>query len=168
MCWSILFFTLLESADDEATAAIRREEKAAEKKLEEPAGEKKNEGGMLALEHAADDERKKSSRKELKEKAFADLCKTNADWVRQALSDAVAFAANKTPREQEVVDRVLYRKSASHTLGVNDISSAFAANVWPSLKNRGWKAEQITEGDALGQTRYIYEGKKVSRFGFEL
>lgn len=165
MCWAMALTALLETAEDDAVQARKREERASEKKLEVSANA---DGGTLAVDRSTEIRDKDLPVEELRRRTFSKLWKANAVWAEKALRDAVSYAKQNAPRDQDAIDKALRKRNESTFLETNDISSIFAANVWPSLKSRGWKAMISADGSAAGQTRYSFKNEEVSFCCYQL
>jgi len=169
MCWTLVLTTLLDTAAGDGEKQMNRELRAAEKVREKAAEAfEPADGGVLA-NGLPSPEKPKSSIEELKQIAFMKLRLDTASWMEAVIVDAVMYAKEHSPRDKEMLDRVLRKSNDSpQRLNQNDIATMFATSVWPSLKNRGWKAEVISEGASIGKTRYSYDGKDVSGVVFVL
>ena len=165
MCWTIVLTTLLETVEEDSEATMKREAKAAEKLRDEKAESSKTEdGGVLAADRSSfeptvldvENSKRKSFKKHLREAS---------NFLQHVLSDAVTFASDHTPREKSLLDKILHKTTKSSQLSQQSSgTSMFATSVWPSLKSRGWTAEVMADGNAVGKTRYIYKGKEVSTY----
>ena len=155
----------MDSAADDGEKARNRELRAAQKDREKVAeATKPADGGILAASlPSKDPEKPRSTIEELKRIAFEKIRAESSSWMKGVISDAVDFAKENSPREKEVLDRILRKSSdTSAPPKPSNTAAMFATSVWPSLKNRGWKAEVIAEGSSAGKTRYSYDGKDVS------
>jgi hypothetical protein len=165
MSWTTVFTTIVEAAADEVENARKREERAAKKLREESLEKEKGQGGILAVDLSREDATPvKVNAEEEKEKAFVRIWKTVSCWCTRALDDAVEFAKEHEPRDKETIERLLEESKESQPLSSDAVSSKFARSVWPSLKSRGWSAVITDEGDAAGETRYLYKGQEVRIF----
>ena len=153
----------METAALDADRAMNREVKAAEKDREKAAeAAQPADGGVLAVTPSSD-KVATTPIEERKQKAFEKLRTETSDWMKGVFSDAIDYAKENSPREKELIDRVVHKIETSQPLKQTEIASMFATSVWPSLKNRGWKAEVLAEGESAGKTRYSFDGKDVSR-----
>lgn len=164
MSWTVILTTIIEAAEEEAETIRRREIKERDKAREEEMKGKDSAGGVLAIDLSLDHDN--PDLEELKQKAFTKLWESNSKWIHCLLIDATAYAKEMAPRSKDVIDRILHRgKTSTEQLKNNpDCLTLVAANVWPSLKSRGWKAEMITDGELSGKTRFSKDGKEVSFF----
>jgi hypothetical protein len=96
--------------------------------------------------------------------AFQELWKENKTWMRKALHDALAFAQSNRPRDHDTIESTLRPGTFICKSDDSAIGSSFA-QAWQSLKNRGWKATLLTEGDKAGKTKYEYGDQQVSCAG---
>jgi len=160
MCWTVVLTSLLELAEEDGEMAKKREVKAAEKARDEKAESKPDNGGVLAVDRSSEPEVQDVD--QLKRKAFEKHWKASSTWMEQLLVDAIACASEYAPRGKEQINKA-FRKydGSSQPLKQAEVSAMFATSVWPSLKSRGWKAQQITEGDSTFKTRYSFEGEEV-------
>lgn len=157
MCWSLLLVSLCEVAEDDAAQSKKRAARAAEKKRD--IEDDPMEGGVLA---APKDTESSEDAKVLVQKCFDKLWLANASWAASVIKDALQFARNSQPRSDEVLSRVLrHAAGVSAPMKQDEITTKFVQTVWPSLKNRGWKAQQVLEGANAGKTQYSFEGKQV-------
>lgn len=153
MMWSIVFVLLHDTVED---AIVRRRKRESE-------GNKKDEsaeGGMLAQAEVAlppEQEAKIAS------ESFQEVWRDNATWIGRALEDACAYARSNQARDADVADRVLRPETWKPKVDTNAAISTSFAQTWQSLKNRGWKATVLTEGDKAGKTKYEFEDKHVSQ-----
>jgi len=166
MSWSIILATLREVAEENIAAAQRRVERASQKKKEEE-GKKQDDnkqeasdvsGGVLAMhpKNAADE----SNAKESLEREFQILLRNHKSFLTSVFRDAKAFGAVSDRRPKETVERYLSSPKKSKQ-PVQGQGALFAQNLWPQLKNRGWKVEQVNSGGDM-VTRYSYGSETVS------
>jgi hypothetical protein len=152
MCWSLIFTTLLETVNEEVQSQKRKDESL---KLQHP------DGGILALSPTKIGVNSTFDVSARRKEIFQSLMKKNLDCVSLAIHDAVAFAKSVAPRDQAEIDAALGGANKTQSMK-ESITTLFAANVWPSLKSRGWKAKLVTEGDQVGQTIYQFENQEVN------
>lgn len=165
MAWSLVMSTLMDSAADDAEKSLIREMKAAEKYREKVVDrEAPAQGGILAEASPPHmPGQRHSSLIALQQAVFGKLLAECSPWMNAVIADAINFAKENSPRGQKMLPRVLRRSTnAAASMNQSDIATMFATSVWPSLKNRGWKAEVISEGMSAGKTRYAYGGNDVS------
>lgn len=156
MCWSTLLVAICEFAEDDASSTQRRAVRAAEKKREADSEASPTvQGGVLAGSQQGVSVEEKEA---LVQKCFDKLWASNSAWASRAMKDALVFAKNGVPRSEETVARVL--RNAATPMKQDEITTKFVQTVWPSLKNRGWKATVISEGSNSGKTQYDYDGKQ--------
>ena len=146
--------TLQESVSE---AIARRRKRELEPKNE--AREMDAHGGVLAQVPA----RELSVEQEaaIVTDAFDEAWKENKLWLRHVLSDAVAFAQTHAPRDSDTIEMALRPET---WLSTDDAAAALSSNfaqTWQSLKNRGWQATLVTEGEQTGKTLYAFDGKQV-------
>lgn len=165
MCWTVVLTTLLETAEEDSEATRKREAKAVEKLRDERAESAKSEdGGVLAADRSSS-EPTVLDVENAKRKSFKKLLRESSNFLQHVLSDAVTFARDHTPREKNLLDKMLRKTTKSSQLfQPSSSTSMFATSVWPSLKSRGWTAEVMSDGNAVGKTRYSYKGKEVSTY----
>jgi len=166
MCWSMLLFCIHESADDDALSAKRRAVRKAEKQREASEAEAsdaaaKESGGVLGSNLDA-----LVGQNDLREQltaSFKRLVDMNASWLPKVIQDAKQYASAHTHRSKNAVERALESQHSNRSAGApQSLASLFGANLWPSLKARGWTAAQIVDGEFGGTTCYVHAGKEVS------
>lgn len=153
-----MLVTLSEVAKDSVVQAQRKEEKATQrrkmKEAEEGKGEAKQEGpdvsgGVLAMQHNGE------ATKRVLENHFRAVVNNHKPLLVKVLRDARAYAITNIRRPMEVADRFIStpNKKKQHAYGQQN--ALFAQNLWPQLKNRGWKVEQQSV-DGNMSTKYMY------------
>jgi hypothetical protein len=162
MSWTVILTTIIETVEEEAETNRRRDIKEREKAREEEIKGKNSGGGVLAIDRSQDPGNLELE--ELKQKAFSKIWESNSRWLKDLLIDATAYAKETTPRSKAVIDRIVHMGKISSEQRKNntDSLSLIVANVWPSLKSRGWKADMITDGEFAGKTRFSKDDKEVS------
>jgi hypothetical protein len=157
MCWTVILTTLLEAVDDAAESTVKREERQAEKcrGISDAAV-----GGVLAIDRSLDvavqnmDERKVCEFKKIWHETTA--------WIGKVINDAVEFARTNSPRSIVQLDVQGSIPALSPKKVLNgEIEAMFMSNVWPSLKNRGWKSESVATEDNNKRTHYFFRGTEV-------
>lgn len=165
MCWAMLLFTLREAADEDALNAKRRAERKAQKQREAREAEAtdtaaKESGGVLGSDLDA-----LAGQNDLGDQlkvSFKKLVDANASWLTKVIQDAVVFAKAYPPRSKNAMERALQSHHSSESPSApQSLPSLFVANLWPSLKSRGWTAEVIVDGEFSGTTCYTHSGKEV-------
>lgn len=169
MCWSLLLFILREVADDDARNAKRREQRKAEKEREASEVETteaaaKESGGVLGSDLGTQADQNDMADK-LAE-SFKKLVDSNESWLSLAIQDATTFAGANLPRSKNALQRALRSRSPNESSTPQSLPTLFAANLWPSLKSRGWTTSTIVDGEFSGTICYSYMGKEV-RFVYE-
>jgi hypothetical protein len=102
--------------------------------------------------------------KELLENQLKKLLNCHAAWLSIVFNDAKRFASSHEPRPSEIVERYANKVGKDNSLSTPpsvDQNALFAQNLWPQLKSRGWKVEQVTSG-AEAAPKYIFNGETVS------
>ena len=153
--WSIIFVLLHEAVVDAIAKRRKRE-------LEPPKDGTKSEmvdGGVLA----APAPKALTSEQEaaITNDAFQELWRENRSWMKYALRDALEFAQATQPRDSDTIDKVLHPETYKSKEETGSAMASGFAQTWQSLKNRGWKATLLTDGDKAGKTKYEYENKQV-------
>lgn len=95
--------------------------------------------------------------KEIEESALKKFWDVSSNWTVKLLSDVVSYAETHEARDHDTLMEILHKKDD----GANkeDVKILFARNVWPSLRDRGWK---VTSPDGVGGAQqYSYEDGKV-------
>ena len=163
MCWSILLFALREAADEDSLNAKRRAQRKAEKKREasETVAAKES-GGVLGSD--LDALASENDLGDLINASFKKLVDANASWLTNVMQDATEFAKTHFPRLKQTIDHALQSHDSPSTPSPHSLPGLFAANLWPSLRNRGWTAETIVEGEFSGTRLYAFAGKLVGPF----
>jgi len=157
MTFSVSLLALIESAEDDAMGTIKRlKQQIAEAK--QSAEKTDSDGGVLASLSSVD--QFEGSAEQLA-KSFSRLWENYRVWASRALADAVSFARGHEPREADSVEKALHPDEWKSRQNPDGLAAKFN-EAWPSLKNRGWKADVQDSGDQSGKTRYEYEGKQVS------
>jgi hypothetical protein len=163
MCWAMLLFSIREAADDDALNAKRRAQRKAEKQREASEAEAadaaaKESGGVLGsnLDELAD----QNDLGEQLSVSFKKLIDANATWLPKALQDATDYAKAHPPRTRNAVARSL-RSHSEGPAAPQSLQTLFAANMWPSLKSRGWTAVSVVDGEFGGTVCYSYSGNEV-------
>lgn len=173
MCWAIVFFTVLDVTNADALMSKRTKQRHAEKEeKQQNENDKPVDGGVLAVASlpVADNEKPEKARldegeedNELKKNMFEKTWNANSSWIGSAVEDAVEFAKQNEPRSSQALDKFhLSPGDGTSNRAVFDIGVSFNESVWPSLKGRGWKAEEVDNGALAVKTRYSFEGKNVS------
>jgi hypothetical protein len=169
MCWSMLLFALREAADEDALNAKRRAERRAEKKREASetdamASTANESGGVLGsnLDALAG----QNDLGELLNVSFKKLVDANASWLTKVMEDATEFAKIHLPRSKNAIKHALQSHDPPSNPAPQSLQALFAANLWPSLRSRGWTAETIVEGEFSGLRRYAHAGKEVGYLEF--
>ena len=147
MCWSIIFYILLENAQDDAQAFVRREAKAIEKALNR--GE--NAPGVLAQKRP-----NKDHLMQLRNAALLKYLQSHSAWLNFLFLDATSFAEKNVPR-----DETSKLPSEEKEQKPTEEQTVFFSNVWPSLGSRGWTKETRGDGKKL-KTVFMHGGKQVS------
>ena len=98
--------------------------------------------------------------------AFQELWRDNRSWMKHALEDALAFARVTQPRDSDTIDKVLRPETYKSKEETDSAMASSFAQTWQSLKNRGWKATLLLDGDKAGKTKYEYENKQVRAIGW--
>jgi hypothetical protein len=164
MCWSVVFAAIRQTVDDEYESSQKKDQAAADRATSINA--ETGQGGLLALQTSSSNISASLAvdSKVAKENIFNAVFRSLAPWVVQALEDATTFAKQNEPRKEDVLKKLQMMNSTSVP---TEAASMFATNLWPSLKSRGWKADLITEGDRVGETRYSFKDKEVSSIHFQ-
>lgn len=155
MMWSIVFIVLHETVFD---AIAKRRKRELEPPKDGPKPDTAD-GGVLAAH--APKTLTPDQETAIAHEVFQEVWKDNRKWMRKALGDALAFAQSTQPRDSDTIDRVLRPETYKSK---DDTSTAIASNfaqTWQSLKNRGWKATLLLDGEKAGKTKYEYENKQV-------
>lgn len=157
MCWSLALLCLYEAAEDDALEVTRKAELASK--------EKRVQGDILArsgnnetLCHTQSNETPDKG-KDLLEESFRNLLAANESWVEAALADALAYSKSvSSHRDKQYVQGII-----DGNLGLiafneaNPVQSKliadFLENVWPALRSRGWK------DDEMKTHVFMYQGK---------
>jgi hypothetical protein len=160
MSWAIMLSTLREVAEENVIASQRRAERAIQKKMDDGErrgdGQKHDEndrsGGVLAMDHRQGDNH-------VLDDQLESLILCHGLCLARVFRDAKEFGSANERRPDHAAERYarFVGKGTSHGHGENAL---FAQNLWPQLKNRGWKVEQVDSGGEV-QTRYIYGGEMV-------
>lgn len=152
--------TLREVAEENVIASQRKAERAIQKRMDD--GERRGDGnkndesdrsgGVLAMDHRQGDNH-------LLDEQLESLIQCHGLCLANVFRDAKAFGSANERRPEQAVERYarFVGKGPSHGHGENAL---FAQNLWPQLKNRGWKVEQVESGGEM-QTRYTYGGETV-------
>lgn len=161
MCWSVLLFTLRESAEEEALKAQKRDQRKAEKEraaqeIEASVAAAMVNGGVLGS-----DPKPQPDQNDLENKLdemFRKMAAANGSWLTTVIKDATDYAKTHSPRTKKSLSRMLHSQSTGEEGGPQSLGSLFAANLWPSLKSRGWTTtEDVDSGNKL----FVYDGKEV-------
>ncbi|GKZ01523.1 hypothetical protein MPSEU_001102900 [Mayamaea pseudoterrestris] len=154
MMWSVIFMTFLESVAEVIAKRRKREMEPPKDAFKDDAGN----GGMLArtalIKLTADQEIR------IAKDAFEELWKENKNWINKALCDAVAFAQANQPRDSDSIEQTLRPETFKSKAETDSAIASSFAQTWQSLKNRGWKATLLTEGDKAGKTKYEFDDKQ--------
>jgi hypothetical protein len=154
MQWSSLFVVLREIVAD--VISRRQKQSMASKSVKEDA---LAEGGVLA-----NTERRLLSPEEesaVARDAFNEVWAEHKSWLTQPLNDAISFARSNQPRDSDTIEKVLRPETWNSKADTDSAIATSYAQTWQSLKNRGWKATVLAEGDKSGKTKYEYQGKQV-------
>lgn len=169
MSWSVILTTLHEVTEENVAAYQRKLDKAKEKaaqkrKLAEEANPAFKQapadvsGGVLGMR--LQNEVDSAKAKQLLEQQFQSLVQSQASWLPFVLNDAKAFGMTHPARPQETVDRYLASSARKNVQTPQGKNAVFAQNLWPQLKNRGWKVEQVNDGGQMS-TKYSFGGETV-------
>lgn len=165
MSWAVMLSTVKEVAEESVAAAQRKADRACQKKKDEDGkkidGHKQDtidiDGGILALDPRTLAEA--NNTKELLEDQFQRILQEYGSCLTQVLRDAKTFGLNNERRPQATVDRYLGSAGKAKNT-VHGRHVVFAQNLWPQLKNRGWKADQVfASGEVL--SHYSFAGETV-------
>jgi hypothetical protein len=170
MSWAVMLSTVKEVTEESVAAAQRKADRACQKKKDEEGkkieGHKQDtidvDGGVLALDPQSLAEA--SYTKELLEEQFQRTLHDYKLCLTQVFRDAKAFGLNNERRPQATVDRYLSSPGKVKS-PVHGRHALFAQNLWPQLKNRGWKAEQVFAGGEF-LSHYSFGGETV-RYHYE-
>jgi hypothetical protein len=165
MSWAVILSTVKEVAEESVAAAQRKADRAYQKKKDDDGkkieGHKQDpieiDGGILALDPQTLAEA--NNTKELLEEHFQRTLQDYRWCLTQVLRDAKAFGLTNERRPQATVDRYLCSPGKVKN-PVHERHALFAQNLWPQLKNRGWKAEQVFAGGEV-LSHYSFGGETV-------
>jgi len=154
MCWSITFVTFLETVNADIDDVAKRIEKATQKKEE-----KSEENLELLLAPSGSKEEKDTKSDEWKQNqsviSFKKFWEANK-WLNTSLDDANNFAKESTARNISLLNE------DSDGANSTPLLDSFLENIWPSLKNRGWK--ELTVSD--DRSRRSWESDKGKNFKY--
>ena len=153
MCWSITFVTFLETVNADIDDVAKRIEKATQKKEE-----KSEENLELLLAPSGSKEEKDTKSDEWKQNqsviSFKKFWEANK-WLNTSLDDANNFAKESTARNISLLNE------DSDGANSTPLLDSFLENIWPSLKNRGWKELTVSD-DRSRRSWESDKGKNVS------
>lgn len=159
MCWSVALTTIVEAVFSDINETAKRIERAELKKKEKD--EHNIESALTVstapqpcLSNMGSDEWK-AQQITLSFKKFWDANK----WVADAIKDAVEFASTNDSRDITSLNDE-NNTAANSTL----LFDAFYDNIWPALKNRGWKDE--VDNDNQKRSWVSSSSRNVSIFVF--
>jgi hypothetical protein len=166
MSWSVVLTTLREVTEENVSNARKRTERAAQKKsaAEEGNSEKKQDagdvsGGVLGVKPLNAAEAQKA--KQVLHRQFIGLISSQNSWLPLVLRDAKQFGASHSGRSNDIVERYLVSSPSKKKQAPQGKAALFAQNLWPQLKSRGWKVEQVNVGGQMS-SKYSYAGETVS------
>ena len=149
--------TLREVAEENVVASQRRAERAIQRKMD--GGEKRGDGnkpdasdasgGVLAMDHQRLTGDKQAN--DALEEHLQSLVQSHRLCLTQVFLDAKAFGVANERRPEQALERHTGFASKGN---VHDENALFAQNLWPQLKSRGWKVEQVHSGGEV-RARYI-------------
>jgi hypothetical protein len=154
MAWSTVLVILREAVAD---AIAKRRKRETE--LKDGAKCDSADGGVLArpsLKSLLPEEEIA-----IANETFQELWKENKTWAKSALLDALAFAKASQPRDSDTIDKALRPETYKSKEDTDSLMASSFAQTWQSLKNRGWRATLILDGDKAGKTKYEHEDKQV-------
>lgn len=155
MMWSIVFVILHDTVEDVISRRRKREMEGGKK-------DEGADGGMLVKSEVVLSAEQEA---QIVSESFQEVWRDNASWIRKPLEDACSYARSKQARDIDIIDRTLRPETWKPRAETDSAVTTSFAQTWQSLKNRGWKATLLTEGDKAGKTKYEYEDKHVSRLG---
>lgn len=146
MCWTLVFVSILETVDSEIIEGNKRAERAAKRKSEGLSLENKPEEGAKSGKPQFDEA--------YAEKVFRKMIEMHSTWLFKVFSDA--NICSKPARSLNLVNSILDEKDHNFALHV-----AFNENVWPALKSRGWKTEEIRleEDSNAPRKKFIFKAR---------
>ena len=153
MAFSMLLCCVVEAVEAEVVTATKREEKITEK-LKEHAKEDCSEG-----KYESPDGKRLSSpmtKAQIEQASFKKFWDESAEWAKKLVGDIVAYASENEARDYETLMELLHRKKEA--ADKESIKMAFAMNIWPPLRSRGWKAEGL---DGSTKEQYFYKDETV-------
>jgi hypothetical protein len=158
MCWTIILTAILETVDDSVGMFLKRETKRAEKIREMAALEN---GGVLSVDRSLVISREDVEKRKVHE--FKKVWDEASEWIGIVIKDAMNFALLNPSRAtlQQVAEGSSALLSRSTALTAQ-IETTFNSNVWPSLKNRGWKSDVCATEEGIEYTRYFFRGNEVT------
>lgn len=167
MSWAMLLFSVREAAEEDALNARRRAQRKAEKQLDanqaEAADTAAKEGGGV-LGSNLDELAGQNDLGDQLPVSFRKIVDGHSSWLAKVVQDAVEYANSHPHRSKSTLDRAVHSQNSSEiSTSPQSLTSLFVANLWPSLKTRGWAAEVMVEGEFAGTTCYTFQGKEVSR-----
>ena len=167
MSWAMLLFLIREAAEEDALNAKRRAQRKAEKQLNangaEVADAVATEGGGV-LGSNLDELAERNDLGDQLVVSFKKLVDANASWLSKVFQDATEYANSHPHRSKNAFERAVHSHNSAEVNNVKQsLPSLFVANLWPSLKSRGWTAEVTVEGEFAGTTCYVHDGNEVGR-----
>ena len=154
MCWSFIFTVIKESVEEDAEALRKKEESTAEKNR--IAGSISTDGGILGVQSGSTSNI--GDQKSIKNILFRKLVDSILPWFTKVFEDALMYTRDNVPRDDTTIEKAKNVKKEETV----DVTSIFSTNIWPSLKNRGWKVSFVSEGLLAGKSIYNYKEKEVS------
>ena len=162
MSWAIILCTLREVAGEGVIATQRRAERAFQKRKEN--GEKKGDrnsddlsGGVLGMDRThltGDSEATKHLEDQLRI-----LVECNQCWLSDVFQHAKAFGIAHESRS-EGSPGCYGTMEGQKKQNASEGNALFAQNLFPQLKSRGWKVEQVNT-DGKVDVNYLYGGETV-------
>lgn len=153
MAFSLLLCCVVEAVDAEIITAKKREEKIAEKwkekaTVEETEGKDETADGKTQPAQMTD--------AQLEQASFKKFWDESAEWATRLVKDVIAYATDNEARDHDALMELLHRKN--EVVDSESIKKAFAQNIWPPLRSRGWKAEGL---DGSSKEKYFYQDETV-------
>lgn len=148
MAFSVILYCVIEATTTEIVASKKREDKLAEKLHGTSNADGEDDVNGVPVLQATD--------QEIEVAAFKKFWDSSADWVKKIVQDVVQYAKDNESRDHETLMHLLQKESTNTSDA--DIMKLFAANLWPSLRDRGWTASGL---DGSSEQAYSYEDEKV-------
>lgn len=158
MAWSMVLITLCEAAAEGAKKKSDRQVAKGQAPSEDVAAA----GGVLASVSEPVNPRKQAEEEQrVLFESFEKVWSAHAAWCKRVLADGFDYARYNRPRPKAKLNAAMQIQGSTES-ATGSLHAKFAQNLWPALKSRGWRSQEVQTARG-SQIQYVFDDRKVSQ-----